>query len=82
MKKCASCGMPLDENSKSAHSDVYCIYCQDQATRKLAGYDRVREGSIQAAMDYMGKTRAEAEKMADEVLPTLPRWSNIGKRLK
>ena len=34
----------------------------------------MREGSISAAMKFMGKTRVEAEKMADEMMPKLPRW--------
>ncbi len=33
-------------------------------------------GSIGAAMKLMGKSREEAEQMADEMLPTLPRWKN------
>lgn len=74
MKKCASCGMPLDENSKSKHSEVYCFYCQDQVTGKLANYEKVRKGSIDAAMKFMGKTKEEAIKMADKILPNLPRW--------
>ncbi|OGM11975.1 hypothetical protein A2Z22_04815 [Candidatus Woesebacteria bacterium RBG_16_34_12] len=74
MKKCASCGMLLDESSISKFSEVYCIYCQNQVTRELKSYKKVREGSIKAAMEFMGKTRKEAEKMADEILPNLPRW--------
>ena len=76
MKNCASCGMPLDESSKSKHSEVYCIYCQDQKTGKLASYEKVREGTIDATVKFIGKTKEEAEKMADEILPTLPRWKD------
>jgi hypothetical protein len=38
--------------------------------------EQVREGSIGAAMKFMGKTKEEAEKMADEMMPNLPRWKN------
>ena len=71
---CTSCGMPLDEKTTSKHADAYCIYCQDQENGELRSYQEVREGSIGAAMRLMGKTKEEAEKMADEMLPKLPRW--------
>ena len=74
MKICASCGMPLDKNTTSNRSQIYCIYCQDQRSGKLASYEEVRKGSIDAAVKFMGKTREEATKMADQILPTLPRW--------
>jgi hypothetical protein len=74
MKICESCGMPLDEKTTSKFDERYCIYCQNQQTGKLKTYEEVREGSIGAAMRIMGKTRQEAEKMADEMLPKLPRW--------
>lgn len=74
MKKCESCGMPLDEKSSSKLDGRYCIYCQDKVTGALKSFDEVREGSINAAMKFMGKTREEAEKMANEMMPTLPRW--------
>ena len=34
----------------------------------------MNEGSINAAMRLVGKTREEAEKMADSMMPKLPRW--------
>lgn len=74
MQKCDSCGMPLTPDKTSKHDKKYCIYCQNQETEELAGYNEVRTGSIKAAMDFMGKTRQEAEKMADQILPQLPRW--------
>ena len=52
----------------------YCVYCQDQQTGELKSKQEVREGSIDAAMRLMGKSREEAERMADEMLPKLPRW--------
>lgn len=76
MKKCESCGMPLDKNTTSKFDGRYCIYCQDQKTGKLRSFDEVRKGTIGAAMKIMGKTKEEAEKMADKILPTLPRWKN------
>jgi len=74
MKQCESCGMPLQDNTTSRIDSRYCIYCQDQETASLKSRDMVREGSIKAAISTMGKTREEAEKMADEMMPKLPRW--------
>lgn len=74
MKICESCGMPLEEKTTSKFDGRYCIYCQDQQTGRLKTYDEVREGSIGAAMKLMGKTKEEAEKMANEMMPKLPRW--------
>lgn len=62
MKKCESCGMPLEENTTSKRDQRYCIYCQDQQTGELKSREEVRAG------------REEAEKMADGLMPTLPRW--------
>lgn len=74
MKQCQSCGMPLEDGTTSKSDNRYCIYCQDQQTGELKSKEEVREGSIQAAMKFMGKNKEEAEKMADEIMPTLPRW--------
>jgi hypothetical protein len=74
--KCESCGMPLDGQFKSKFSEKYCIYCQNQETGELSSYEQVKEGSIWAAKEKLGKSPEEAEKMVNELLPTLPRWSN------
>ena len=74
MKIGESCGMPLDEKTTSKHDFRYCIYCQDKLTGVLNTKEEVREGSIKATMKLMGKTREEAEKIADEMMPKLPRW--------
>lgn len=74
MKKCESCGMPLDEKTTSKFDDRYCIYCQDQNTGNLRTYEEVRSGSIGAAIKFMGKTKEEAQILVEEMLPTLPRW--------
>jgi hypothetical protein len=66
--------MPLDAKCTSSKSPIYCIYCQDQLTGELASFEEVRQGSIDAAIRLMGKSREEAEKMADALLPNLPRW--------
>lgn len=71
---CESCGMPLDEKTVSQHDNRYCIYCQNQETGIMKTYEEVREGSVGAAIKLMGKTREEAEKLADKMLPQLPRW--------
>jgi len=50
------------------------VKSQIQQSGVLATKEQVREGSINAAMAFMGKTIEEAEKMADEMMPKLPRW--------
>jgi hypothetical protein len=74
MNSCQSCGMPTDEKTVSKFDSRYCIYCQDQVSGRLKSFEEVRAGSIGAAIKLMGKTREEAEKMASEMLPKLPRW--------
>ena len=74
MTVCYSCGMPLDEGTTSKFEDNYCIHCQDQESGELASYEQVRAGSIDAAVRLMEKTQEEAEAMADDVMPKLPRW--------
>lgn len=74
MDKCESCGMPLEVNTVSKHDGRYCIYCQNQDTGDLKSYEEVRTGSVDAAQRLMGKSKEEAEKMADSMLPNLPRW--------
>jgi len=66
--------MPLSAKTVSKRDGRYCIYCQNQETGILKTFEQVREGSIDAAMRLMGKTRQEAEKMANETMPNLPRW--------
>jgi len=74
MAQCENCGMPLDEKTTSKIDGRYCIYCQNQESGELASKEQVREGSIQALMRLQGKSREEAEKIADETMPKLPRW--------
>lgn len=74
MKQCESCGMPLGEETTSKMDGRYCVHCQDQRSGELRSREEVRAGSIDAAMRLMGKSREEAEKMADEMMPKLPRW--------
>lgn len=73
---CESCGMPVDDRTVSKKDKKYCVYCQNQETGELATKEQVRQGSIDAAMKFMGKTKEEAEVMADTMMPTLPRWKN------
>ena len=77
---CQSCSMPLDEKTTSKFDKRYCIHCQNQENGKLASKEQVREGSIKAAIKFMGKTKEEAERMADETMPKLPRWQNEAKK--
>lgn len=74
MSSCDSCGMPLEANTTSKFDGRYCIYCQNQDTGFLKTFEEVKAGSIGAAIKFMGKTQAEAEQLAEEMLPKLPRW--------
>lgn len=74
MTMCQSCGMPLDDKSTSKLDKRHCIHCQNQETGELASKEQVREGSINAFVKFMGKTKEEAEKAVDEMMPKLPRW--------
>lgn len=74
MNNCESCGMPLDETSVSKLDSRYCVHCQNQENGELKSREEVREGSIAAAINLLGKTPEEAEKMADDMMPNLPRW--------
>lgn len=78
MNQCESCGMPLGEDTTSQLDARYCIHCQDQQSGELATREQVREGSINAAMRLTGKTQEEAESMADDMMPNLPRWQKEG----
>lgn len=66
--------MPLDDKTISGFERKYCIYCQDQTNGDLATFDQVRKGSIEAAIRLLDVTKKQAEKMADEMMPQLPRW--------
>jgi hypothetical protein len=74
MENCESCGMPMDEMYTSKLDAKYCIYCQDQDTGRMATRQEVREGCIGAAMKIMDESRENAEKIADKLIPKLPRW--------
>lgn len=74
--RCESCGMPMDVSEVSKFDLRYCIHCQDQATGDLKAYQEVRDGSIEAAMKFLGKSREEAVKMTEEMMPKLARWKN------
>ncbi len=71
---CESCGMPTDEDTTSKHDKHYCIYCQNQETGELKTREEVEKGSIEAAVNFLGATQEEAEKMVKDMLPELPRW--------
>jgi Putative zinc ribbon domain len=71
---CESCGMPIDIHSCSKLDCRYCVYCQDQKTGHLKPYGQVREESIAALMERKGMSKAEAEKMTEELMAKLNRW--------
>jgi hypothetical protein len=72
--RCESCGMPMDVDEVSRFDLRYCIHCQDQKTGDLKAYQQVRDGSIEAAVKFLGKSREEAVKMTEELMPKLARW--------
>jgi hypothetical protein len=76
VKKCESCGMPMEEASQHGGGDInnlYCVHCTTP-TGKLKSRSEVREGMIQFYMDAMKKSREEAEKVVDEVMSKAPAW--------
>ena len=73
---CASCGMPMAKNQISKFDKRFCIYCQNQKNGRLKTKAEVIEGSIGAAMKFLGKSRVEAENMVKTMLPKLERWKN------
>jgi hypothetical protein len=77
---CDSCGIPTGETTKSRSDPRYCIYCQDQVTGILKNFQQVRSGCIDAAIRLMGKSRNEAETLADQTLHRLPRWKKKFKK--
>ncbi len=76
-KQCESCGMPLERLTTSFFEDRYCVHCQDQRSGQLANREQVKEGSINAVVRLFGKTPAEAEKVVDNTMATLPRWQKL-----
>jgi hypothetical protein len=74
MKACESCGMPMDKKSVCGYDNRYCLYCMDEKTGFLKSEQDVREGSIKAVMESMGKPRSEAEMLVDGMMAELPRW--------
>ena len=66
--------MPMDTSAISNFDSRYCIYCVDDKTRSLKSKEDVREGSILAVVESMGKSRQDAEKFVDEMMAKLPRW--------
>jgi len=75
MKTCESCGMPLETDTTSKFDARYCIYCQDQKTRKLATKEQVREGIIKNYfMGHEKMNRKQAEIATDKMMDKLPRW--------
>ena len=76
MGNCESCGMTLDDNSKSKFDKRYCNYCQDQETRMLKSFEEVKEGSIEVAMEYMRLSREDSQHLVEDNLSKLPRWKS------
>lgn len=74
MNYCESCGMPMDSKSTSSYDNRYCVYCIDEKTGFLKPRQDVREGSIKAVIESMGKNRTDAEKFVDQMMANLPRW--------
>lgn len=80
-KICQSCSMPMvkDEdfgtNADGSKNQEYCQYCfQDgKFTRPDITKEQMKEMLVGMA-DKTGKTREEAKKMAEDVIPTLKRW--------
>ena len=73
---CYSCSLPLDgDNRRSKFQACYCIDCQNQVTKSMVSYGKVRERLIELFFEQNEATNIKAvEIKVDMILPRLPRW--------
>ena len=79
VKRCASCGWEMIEPAMHALGDVNSVYCVD-CTREdgsLRTFDEVLDIIADDMVRSQGIDRAEAEKMAKEVMHRQPAWKNF-----
>ena len=78
---CQSCSMPMVETEDFGTEDdgsknqEYCKYCFQEGDFTNPGISK--EEMIEKLVDLankMGKSKEEAKKMAEEVIPKLKRW--------
>jgi len=78
---CQSCSMPMmkDEDfgtdEDGSKNWRYCKYCfqEGEFTDSIDSKEEMIERLVGMA-DKMGKSKEEARKMAEEIIPTLKRW--------
>ena len=82
MNVCQSCGMPLHEKNKGTNddlslSDEYCSYCYEQGEFVIPNLtlDMQIDKLANMAIERMKMPESEARQMAEEVLPSLKRWT-------
>lgn len=74
---CTSCGMPFRERTDYALGDESQPYCKN-CTRQdgtLRSYDEVLALTARYFIDSQGVDPQVAERMAKDLLSTLPAWS-------
>ena len=79
-ESCNSCGMPLENKEDFALGDTsshYCKYCVDEKG-KLLSYDTILKANADYFKESQGLTELAANKMAKDLLMSMPAWKNSG----
>lgn len=76
MKKCESCGMPMESKSDfggGKENNRYCRQCT-YPDGNLKPRHEVREGLVRYYMKMKKMERAEAERYVEEYMRGMPAW--------
>ena len=79
-ESCNSCGMPLENKDDFAMGDTsstFCKYCVDDKG-KLLSYDTILKNNAAYYVESQGITELAAQKMAKDLLITMPAWKGLG----
>jgi hypothetical protein len=79
-ESCNSCGMPLENQEDFARGDtssIYCKYCVD-SEGELLPYDTILKNNAHYYKESQGLTEQAANKMAKDLLKTMPAWKDVG----
>jgi hypothetical protein len=77
---CNSCGMPLESKADFAlgnTASTFCRYCVDEGG-KLLPYDVILKNNAHYYTESQGLTQQAANKMASDLLKTMPAWKSVG----
>jgi len=78
MKKCESCGMPMqkkDDFGGGKPNNKYCKFCTYPDGNLKPRYE-IREGMIKFYMKMKNLSRADAEKYVDNYMSQMPAWQD------